>query len=536
MKILIFLNTLFLMAECIKQLVDLRYRKELTTSTIRDYINSADNSLILLHAINGGFDDKSPLYGSSSTSTTLKEKLYDFFNSFNVMNKVFMERAFGFLLKNIHLYCRLSMNLITLQNPEILKDELINAIRLREDQEYCICSYLYDYGYDVGLVLRALYYLKTFTETDIPRIEDQLMHLMRLIGDFPGYRYAGYITNERNSIRDEFLDLTPLEQLKYINDRIYFTGSESCRISPPLIGNDIMFNTAEAESDLFLQYVFETEKCLVTFETDTERILPSEKNHIDSWNCRQILESNEYRYDIYLKNHTCTNEKQKSSEHLLQLIYTLQNIATTPVRNVNWKWRHEITNPSYSDNLYSLATLKSRLKTDRYYLNIVAYDNIAADVMLYVALKEGKKLIKGMKHFIGDNCENNFHIDYRDNYIVELEFARSSLSVFQYHLDDFINTLLQRRRIDLRENNDLVKFKELSTNLLLWTDRPKGPDANITNIRETCRLIETEMKNIEAPIKVTQFDVNDFKTFYIFNPTFNVRKLNHYVFVSIKMY
>ncbi|VVC31352.1 Hypothetical protein CINCED_3A010289 [Cinara cedri] len=504
MKVIIFLNTLFLLTECFKNLAELRYKSELTWNQIQ---NVMDMSFVDMYdVIKKEF--KKNKYSFNVSATEMKsEKLKTVRNNLKNLGRLFMDRSFGYILKKMHYYCQLAIELIKKMVNEVSNEEIIKTIRLTSDQDHCVFTFLYDYGvYDVGNALEALMYLKHFTETDLDLIKKKIE---RLIFNIKSYKldenieheiYGEQLLEENTKQSRTFLEYQSV-LMEIIKNEINLISNRFCNAtgSPLIIGYD-MFGTAEVESDFFMQYVFVAEVCNVNFvNVDDDSALFSEKLRIESWDCSNIL---------------------------------LNEFSSTKDDGAKWEWRNEVSDTS--EGTYNLAALQSKLKTDRHYLNIVQYDNIVADVILYVALKEGYKIMKAMKYLTihsylsNTKCQYTFQCEIDENfYCTELKIARTSLSIFKYHIDVLINMMLHNKRIDLSGNPDLIKFIGSATELLRKLDYTKDEYSKNETIEKKCQIVEEEIFKI--PKEAEPAHVRKFRTFHMHNPVVYIRRLNHYL-------
>ncbi|VVC31351.1 Hypothetical protein CINCED_3A019280 [Cinara cedri] len=520
MKILIFLNMVFLLAECVDRIEDLRKRNELTSIQKRNFMAMIEENKNIHEIINNNPIKTSYLYKIEENERE-KPYLKEIKKTLDKVSYVFLNEIYFYLLQHMYLHCQVSRYLIDISldsNKEISPEEVIRAIKLMKDQEYCIFTYIYDSGFEFELTLDVMFYLKSFTETDLSVIKEQLKNSManiklnKLFKELNSdiNKSLGDLTQTSNADKLELFD----KILTKIKQEILDSSNMFCSTTnPPLISKNMFYTLGLNNTGYFIRYIYITEQFYVNFSTVNGHKFPLKKIRIDSWDCRKILETEEYKFDKYKK------ERQGSTSKLSQILFSVKNQVNTPTYEASWKWPDPETNKS--QNINNLVGLQEKLKTDPYYLNIVKYDNILADVMMYVAIKEGTKILKGIKHIIKNQCELYFQTDAKH---FVLDETRLSLLLFKFEFDDFINAILEKKRIDLRENEHVKKFNNSVKNLLQWLDRPKSARASNDKIIQNCKFINGALDEIKYPLADSKVD-DKFKTFYMEDPLFNIRTL-----------
>ncbi|VVC30644.1 Hypothetical protein CINCED_3A004002 [Cinara cedri] len=479
----------------------------------------------LLDEINNGFVRKLKRTSAFNISPdlTLIEKLNDVQYNLIDLSKIVMDRSFAYILKNMYIHCKLALaeiNDMIAKGTKSVTD--LKLLKLRQDQKYCIFAHLYDYGHNIDLALEVMVYLKSFTETELLPIQKRLTRLIDNIV-INMNESLGHISNESNiSLKSPYIDHHK-DQWDIIKDNVYYGSETFCSVpSPPLIGEDLL-SMAEAKSDLFMQYVFVMEKCEVTFDqhhsedfNNTRFSIPADILVIDTWECIDILKAKEYRYESY--------ENEGPNGDLSRVLLSLENVAKTPENREAKVIRPDVDNRR-NKMMYSLAELQSLSKKDSYFLNIMKYDNIAADVMLYVAMKEGYKLLKGVKYLINKGCVNGFE---NGDSIFEIENAKASVLLFKYYFNRFTNAMLQKRRISFK-TLIVIRFVRLLTNIsqcMDCSDVQSGIDEITKNY---CKSITSEINEIQEPIAAVTANLQKLKNVYLHNPILNIRKLIYFV-------
>ncbi|VVC31355.1 Winged helix-turn-helix DNA-binding domain [Cinara cedri] len=522
MKILIiFLIALFLLAVCQKQLSELRYRNRLTANQIYNIL-TLSNNMKFFRITNGDFDGSNH---NVSKELSLRKKFHKVKEELDKLTHMFLLRSFGYVVKNLHYHLLYIHRKLKDRSDGPLTAQEEEMIRFPNDQELCIFTYVYDYGeFDVEYVLEAMHYLKTFTESDVSLLKVELARLHNNIRTKIILPQTGN-WNWNDSVNDEIrLKENSTERWMYIKDQIYWGSKIFCDTAgPPLIGEDL-FDTEEIKSDMFLQHVFVAEVCKVVFKNENESMyskflvhyVPSVTHRIMTWDCSNILKTKEFSYECH--------KKEGPDKDFIRVLNLLEKFYNTPVKP-ELQWRIKRNGPV--NDFYSLESLRKSLENNRYFLNVIQYDNIAADVMLYVAIKEGYRIVKWIDLIIRSQCTN---ISKIDDTIMQLDYSRSILSLFKYHFHAFINTVLKKRRIDLRENTNLKEFNDLTNNVLSLMSFLKGSNIDIDIIHKNCPFIIDEIaKKYISGTGMPSGNLNPFKIFSMKSPVLNIRRLTNYV-------
>lgn len=114
----------------------------------------------------------------------------------------------------------------------------------------------------------------------------------------------------------------------------------------------------------------------------------------------------------------------------------------------------ESNNESSSEYIIemNLNTLREFFKLNNYYLNIIQYKNIFVNVIVYISIKEGRKILKGIKHLLDiEKTVNKCTIDG----IVEI---RSYLLLLKMVIDVLFTTIEKNTHIFVCENYRIKKF------------------------------------------------------------------------------
>lgn len=115
---------------------------------------------------------------------------------------------------------------------------------------------------------------------------------------------------------------------------------------------------------------------------------------------------------------------------------------------------------SKETNAMSLNMLRDFLKLNNYYLNVIQYKNIFVNVMMLISIKEGRKILKGIKHLLNlENTSNKCAI----NGVVEI---RSYLLLLKMVIDVLFTTIEKNTHIFVKNNDRLKKFLALLDSIM----------------------------------------------------------------------
>lgn len=199
---------------------------------------------------------------------------------------------------------------------------------------------------------------------------------------------------------------------------------------------------------------------------------------------------------------------------------------------------------------FTLHTLKrDYLIPHSHYLNLVRYYNVASEVMLSSAIKEGRKILKGIKHVVATGC--------RASRTPSAEATRrlgATLYTFKTLLDEFAALIAATKRINVAGRPQKAAF-DLRAGRILDILNPrrggisKTPDAAAApanpddRARPVCAGIAAELADlanayfagdhhgrVDAAVKSNhRTDVIIFDEYYFCEPIKNLRKLYAYV-------
>lgn len=177
---------------------------------------------------------------------------------------------------------------------------------------------------------------------------------------------------------------------------------------------------------------------------------------------------------------------------------------------------------------YTLDALKKHVRSNwHHYLNHVKYYNVASDVLLMVAIKEGHKILKGIKHAVpGAGC-NAKSAD-------EMRRLGSTLRAFGRAYDALIVAIADKKRIDVAASNPQKEaFDRRAGSVATLLDVPENPDDDL--VRRVCGEIAARLGDIgDAYLGGggggrPTIDTMKFEAYHFTGPTVNVRELYRFV-------
>lgn len=155
-----------------------------------------------------------------------------------------------------------------------------------------------------------------------------------------------------------------------------------------------------------------------------------------------------------------------------------------------------------------------------YYLDFVLYSNIKAEVILLVTIKEGTKILKGLKYTFKDN-KCNILFDKNRN-----EFLKMRIILFNFKLllDELIIKISKKWCIDVATNHHKKIFENRVTKVL---ELLENPDIKIEEIdkTETCSKLKKELEPIENAYVGDKFNLIFLEKYYFYTPLVNIRNL-----------
>lgn len=183
--------------------------------------------------------------------------------------------------------------------------------------------------------------------------------------------------------------------------------------------------------------------------------------------------------------------------------------------------------PSGPHEWLSLNELAERLRTNNYHLNVVRYTNIASEVILMSAIKEGTKILKAVKHLLTENCPG------ADTCRPETRRSRSVLYAFKRFFDETVLLILETNQVDLTGDRHEVKieFEELIGRVLeLMSVASENSDPEA--VTDAYRRLADELVPIPE-VHRGSGDVPEagirFEEYYFTSPVSNVRKMFYFI-------
>lgn len=151
-------------------------------------------------------------------------------------------------------------------------------------------------------------------------------------------------------------------------------------------------------------------------------------------------------------------------------------------------------------------------------MDIVLYSNIKSEVILLAAIKEGTKILKGMKYsFMNNKC--NLHSVQETN---ELLRMRSILFSYKTLFDELIIKISEKWSVDVTENN----HKKIFENRVKVIFKLLDTSDNDKDHKSRCFLIKKELEPItDAYIIDSKYNTFFLEEYYLFAPIKNIHRL-----------
>lgn len=158
-------------------------------------------------------------------------------------------------------------------------------------------------------------------------------------------------------------------------------------------------------------------------------------------------------------------------------------------------------------NAMSLNMLRDFLKLNNYYLNTIQYKNIIVDVTVLISIKEGRKILKGIKHLLKhENTSNKCTIEG----IVE---TRSYLLLLKMVIDVLFTTIEKNTHIFVKKNNQLKTFLALLDSIMdTLNTNIQIPEEDIQFM---CHTVCSKLDHIQNAVKVEN---HEFIIYYFKKP------------------
>lgn len=175
------------------------------------------------------------------------------------------------------------------------------------------------------------------------------------------------------------------------------------------------------------------------------------------------------------------------------------------------------------DYMFTLSSLKTNLKSNNYFLNVMLYSNIAADIMVYVSLQEGYKELQGIQHFFYEKCSAIFVCITPPEIII----IRSRLFVFKYYFDAFVKKILEKLHISVtrnKENTFMEVFNEKVNQVLYILTFSKNMEWE-SYINAVCSNIKRELDSIQYNFPKVKPSELELIKYYFHEPILTMYKL-----------
>lgn len=155
-------------------------------------------------------------------------------------------------------------------------------------------------------------------------------------------------------------------------------------------------------------------------------------------------------------------------------------------------------NEPISTNLKSLIGF---LNLNNYYLNVVQYYNIEADVILFASIKEGRKMLKGVKYFMAN--ESVFpHCN-----VENIKKIRSKLILLKMVFNQLFIELEKKQHLVVDKNHQTIKFLQLVDTVIDRLSAPLHPYLNSSRLMY--RQIKTDLITLEDPTTDKILDIEN---------------------------
>lgn len=150
------------------------------------------------------------------------------------------------------------------------------------------------------------------------------------------------------------------------------------------------------------------------------------------------------------------------------------------------------------------------LKSNNCYLNAVQYFNIEADVIIFISIKEGRKILKGVKYLLGTTSRTLTCIVYNINKM------RSILILLKMIFNQLFIKLEKKQHLVVDKNGQTIKFLKLVDTVIDILSAPF--DLYQNQVKNIGHKINKCLAHIEEP---TTEEINDDED-YLFQKYFNI--------------
>lgn len=165
--------------------------------------------------------------------------------------------------------------------------------------------------------------------------------------------------------------------------------------------------------------------------------------------------------------------------------------------------------------------------------NAVNYDEMASTAMMFFAIREGGKILKGTKRAMKYYCRGTVDretgiVYYRigDDAYAVIRDHRSTLFAFKSLFDDLVGLMLTRKRVDLSENDDRTSFADLVVEILNAMDVRPTDDWKPAQKMCTTVLTSLNSKHYDGSHGGDAYKSADrFNEFFATKPLLNVAQL-----------
>lgn len=151
------------------------------------------------------------------------------------------------------------------------------------------------------------------------------------------------------------------------------------------------------------------------------------------------------------------------------------------------------------------------MKINNYHRNLVQYHNIEANVITFVSIKEGMKILKGIKYELGSNYTP---VRCNADNIIKM---KSKLLWLKMIFDQLFIVLEEKQPLVNNKNRQTFNFLKL-VDLVL--DTLSSSIGTIENpVKNVCLKVSLQLDHINDPIlKEENVDQNSFNEYYFIEP------------------
>lgn len=187
------------------------------------------------------------------------------------------------------------------------------------------------------------------------------------------------------------------------------------------------------------------------------------------------------------------------------------------------------THYTFINKFYSAASLKVLFQTERSYLNLVSFNNILTDIIIYFITKEGRKMLKGIKTlFLDCLYKGGEHIIT----VNLLDTMRSSLFIFITYYNELIYIILENIPRSSRYTMKVSEINVLMKKTLNHLENVKKEFVNNCNTPQ-CEKIITQLEFLRHAYRGSRPDKLKFKQHYFLRPVLTIYKLYVYTLLYV---